>query len=514
MQNEFEKQVQQKMEELDLVPSPPVWEKIEEQIHVKRDRWKAIIWFSLLALLLTVGVYWMLQADGVHTFASKVSPASRDLKKSTDADITVENKTIGQDENNVDLKKEVPDNKTTCEIRNEENRVEKEKQKQKDKEVKVEAERMMKPINGSQPIQKNDLKRNKEQSNKTKIKGAAVAGTILLDQKPGIVKQNTLQQSAKKQSTKQPADKEFEQARDSVHTNPSTPAKTSIDTAAKKATLNAVVVNTGKPSELPVIEQEDANINETGTAATATGSKASGKKSKWNFGIMASAGVSGITEDLSSLFATEKLYADQGLQTTTSFRGPYARSYAPPSSVKNNFGFSLGVLLKKLIGKKLKFSTGIQYDYYSTLLESGRKDSIMLLVSNMNNGNLQLVNAGSGFSNFTNSFHFITIPAAVEFQVFKKLPVNVTGGLSIQQLIKANALEYNGKTHLYDYNTQHYQKTEVFSSFGLNYTIVKAKTSWVIGPEIKYGISKLETSNAGHHLFSAEIKAQVVFEKK
>jgi len=43
MQNEFEKQVQQKMEELQLVPSAPVWEKIEEQIRRKKDRRRLIL---------------------------------------------------------------------------------------------------------------------------------------------------------------------------------------------------------------------------------------------------------------------------------------------------------------------------------------------------------------------------------------------------------------------------------------------------------------------------------------
>ena len=49
----------------------------------------------------------------------------------------------------------------------------------------------------------------------------------------------------------------------------------------------------------------------------------------------------------------------------------------------------------------------------------------MLLVSNMNNGNLQLVNAGSGFSNFTNSFHFITIPAALGLMILREPIIRV-----------------------------------------------------------------------------------------
>ena len=51
MQNEFEKQVQQKMEELKLVPSDPVWQKVEMQIRKKKDRRRAILWIPLIVLL-------------------------------------------------------------------------------------------------------------------------------------------------------------------------------------------------------------------------------------------------------------------------------------------------------------------------------------------------------------------------------------------------------------------------------------------------------------------------------
>ena len=61
MQNEFEKQVQQKMEELKLVPSTPVWENVEKQIRKKRERKRFLFFLLPVMLLAGAGILWMLE---------------------------------------------------------------------------------------------------------------------------------------------------------------------------------------------------------------------------------------------------------------------------------------------------------------------------------------------------------------------------------------------------------------------------------------------------------------------
>src|SRR5258705_13211514 len=55
--NEFEKQVQDIMEDLKLPPSPPVWENIEEQIRKKKDRRRIIFWILFFFLILSGGLW-------------------------------------------------------------------------------------------------------------------------------------------------------------------------------------------------------------------------------------------------------------------------------------------------------------------------------------------------------------------------------------------------------------------------------------------------------------------------
>src|SRR5829696_1443549 len=54
MHDRFEKEVQQKMGELNLTPSAPVWEKIELEIKPEKKRRRVFIWL-FFGLLLLVG---------------------------------------------------------------------------------------------------------------------------------------------------------------------------------------------------------------------------------------------------------------------------------------------------------------------------------------------------------------------------------------------------------------------------------------------------------------------------
>src|SRR4030095_8500513 len=63
MPSDFEKQVRQKMEELDFVPGEPVWTKIEEQIRRKKDRRKLAFWLPLFLLLAGGSTLWLMQGQ-------------------------------------------------------------------------------------------------------------------------------------------------------------------------------------------------------------------------------------------------------------------------------------------------------------------------------------------------------------------------------------------------------------------------------------------------------------------
>ena len=141
-------------------------------------------------------------------------------------------------------------------------------------------------------------------------------------------------------------------------------------------------------------------------------------------------------------------------------RVPYSRGYTPPSVVKKNVAYSISAVVRRVIGKKTQISTGVGYDHYSTLLESGRMDSANTLVGSSGNS----FSASGTFKNYSNKFYFITVPLNIHFQVFKKTPLNLYGGIAFKHMVATNAMEYNHLTYTYSGNINDYIRTQVFSN--------------------------------------------------
>ncbi len=81
--NDFEKQVHQKMGELRLLPSGAVWEQVERRLHRKEKRRGWIIWLPLLLSALFLGGY----------FSQHTLPSSKSNRIETDVKHLVQKQT-------------------------------------------------------------------------------------------------------------------------------------------------------------------------------------------------------------------------------------------------------------------------------------------------------------------------------------------------------------------------------------------------------------------------------------
>jgi hypothetical protein len=87
----FEKQVREKMDELSFVPSAPVWEKVEEQIRKKKEKRRIIFW--LLPLFIVTGLSWWLLVEEGFIHLKKTDQASTQKEVNQQSEAIRVNKT-------------------------------------------------------------------------------------------------------------------------------------------------------------------------------------------------------------------------------------------------------------------------------------------------------------------------------------------------------------------------------------------------------------------------------------
>ena len=472
MQNSFEKQVQEKMDELRFVPTEPVWQHIEKQIRNKKDRRRFILWLPLLLLLLGGGVWWLATQD--HTKNSVVATNADKTKNTqeTQADVT-----DPKDQINTPGQDKEPGVKGPVE-------------KQKSTVV---------PEN----IQKTGL------PEKDQVSFAAVAVKKIKKQKaPGHFAVEPFASSEKpSESSEEKTVRKNEVLQDNTLTNknlttpsPATKTDSSLkkSSAAKDSAVNYKVVAAGTDT--------------AHTAIVEASQKQNAKTKKWQFGVLANAGISGQAKKFGSFEdkAMQDVYSSPVIGQPNNGIPPPS---AAPSPVTNSWAFSVGVMAKREMTKRLTFSTGLQYHYYSSNIAVGPKMNSAGSFSRAAVDQFYLT-SGTNLQDYHNQYHFIGLPVAIDWQMLKKSPLHLHAGLSLQQLLYTNALIFDKTNRIYYPDKNAFNKTQVFSDLGISYSIIdKGKTSLLLGPQLQYGITNLEKNTSGKHLFSLGLTARLLFNK-
>src|SRR6478672_8677275 len=81
MPNNFEKQVKEKMDELNFVPTAPVWEHIEKQIRAKKDRRRFFLWLPLIILITGTGTWLLHNSQNKNEVRHSVAIQSPAIKE-------------------------------------------------------------------------------------------------------------------------------------------------------------------------------------------------------------------------------------------------------------------------------------------------------------------------------------------------------------------------------------------------------------------------------------------------
>lgn len=471
MHDKFEKEVQRKMEELQLTPSAPVWQKIQLEITPEKKRRRLILWFFVGAFLLATGLFvfqpWQkdfqeaaVQQAPVETKQFDKEPAlpnenSNNVPAETETNVPNGNETQG-----LPLEQKiVTPNKSTYTVFY-------------DRRKHVQVKKPVSSKNQAVVVQKSetDLPTGIESSIVVTEKQTPPAETDQpVKAKTALTKQETIGSDSTKP-------KAGVNKQDSV-AKPQ-PAKTEISQ--------------------PII---DSSVKKKAAANT-----------PWRKRINFSVGKTGYT----SIASTKSATYDQQYQSPGPSAPPQlGNAVQRPAETKSGLGFSVGISFGKKLSKNLELAIGAQYAYSSTKTTVGaqrRRDTTV--VYNSTSMSTARYYTNSQAENYTNHFHAIELPVSLSYQPSLGLPIYISAGAAYGRLLSTNALTYSPNANVYYENKDNYLRNSlpIFSSVQIG-LFEKKKVSVRIGPAIQYNLLKVqkERSNSASHLFFAGIKGGINF---
>ncbi|HTB25879.1 MAG TPA: outer membrane beta-barrel protein [Puia sp.] len=247
--------------------------------------------------------------------------------------------------------------------------------------------------------------------------------------------------------------------------------------------------------------------------------------SKWKFGLNAGAGMSSINQSLFKQSNVTGLYYNPAnANNANGAAAPVPVSSEINPGFSFNAGVFVSRNLSKRISVSAGlnyhyYSTRVNTGY-------AVDSSIFVSYSPNNSGNSTLPGAyaingyypnGSNQS-YTNSYHFIELPVTADFQLNKssKLPVFWEAGFSVSYLVNSNALHFDPNGNLYYQNAQLFNKVQLNGATAIMIGFPVNKTQLQIGPLLQYGLTGLLKTESGNpqHLLYTGLKISIIPGKK
>ena len=450
-ENEFEKQVREKMEQLGFTPSESVWDGVDKEINKEKKRRMPLFWlFFVSGLLLAGGAYYFI------------------VNKNTPENIA---------------------NRQPSTASSAESRILREKADQL-------------PTANRQPP--------------TVPARAGSTANHQLSTVPALTGSNVNRQppsTGTKTKNGSDLDARAAVAGDIVVNNYSNKSvKTETENADKKISDSTA----GKT--IPVVAENKSKKDSVTGSAAAKSKEQKAKPSKWKIGYTVSAGSSNLNQDLfNSVKTLSPVINSVAAPPITNNGGP---SFYSSSPIRAGFSFTAGAFVNKDLSKRISFSAGIRYHYYSTRINTGGKINPNTLSYNgpftLASGNNYYQNGNS--QSYTNQYHFIEVPLSVNFQLnkSKRNPFIWELGLTPGYVVSSSALYYDPGANIYSNKYLQPNKMQLNGETALMIGFPMYKGVLQLGPQLQYGFTGFINSNDGNpgHLFYAGLKISFIPGKK
>ncbi|MEO6721286.1 MAG: hypothetical protein ABIN67_13025 [Ferruginibacter sp.] len=477
-ENNFEKQVRQKMEELKVNPSAEAWQKVASKIEKKgRDR-KMIYFFSILFLILVTSfITWWNSSTVNEKLSTPIANVDTTVtEKETDRQInnaSVSDTTILNKKNKLNISR---GNETTQKIN------------RKNKEVKNPAVKIVSnEITSVSTKKKPDFNNGKKKEN-------------IYSPNPKI-KYSRPQKSSITMIAAEPVESDIEEAsikklEEGIPLETASNKENPIDESLEKIIdKDVLIIKSGQlkysESILPPPENKYAQlVSNRGFLK---------EKHKWQFGLNLSGGVSTTRSGYLGIVGSSQLDENKDYSNSIPVTSPGNNTGSTivytPSQVKLSSAFVVGMYVQKQVSPNTSFLVGLNYKHYSTKMNLGvRVDSF----SNSNLSSSDFYYRSGNTIKYYNRYHFIEMPVGILFNLSKKrsqLPVYLYTGISVSQLINTTALQYEQQSGSYYMNETFFNKTQVGLSARVLFSLFKnSKKPLLVGPDINYSLTKMATT--------------------
>jgi len=516
--HDFEKQVKIRLEQLKLRPSDAVWMEVEKNIRRDKHRRRMILWLPIALLMLGAGGYFAMNQTS--------RPASQELVKqsipstSTTPNNKLSTKGSTQTQASTDsitheqtLANKVTTGETSPAIAPDPART---------SQAEANHQPATQPVTGPSPkskgfnsenktavskLAKQHIKRPKKYNQRP-----AAAPLIVKDktatpvQEPVVDKdQNTA--TVTSNNTQQPVEDSTAVAALTPAIDSSLTLVTPVDSLAKDST-QSITATPPAPATIVKVDQP----------------KKKGA-SKWQFGVQAEGGYSGVTEGglfgfLKSSNSPVADLASPQFNNAVNFAPQFPRPVNKASSLTMGPAYSFGGFARRTLSKRLSLSVGLQYTYLSARQVVGTKVNNNRTV-NRAPSTSQLVSSyydANNTQDYTNRYHFIELPVTLHTQLNKgkRLPITWDAGFSVSKLINTNALHYDGLGGVYYKDNALFNKVQWVASTGFNIQLFSQSAHPLsVGPVMRYNISPLlqKEYSTGQHLWSVGLRATVLLKK-
>lgn len=498
--NEFEKRMEHKLEELKFTPSDAVWQKVEVQIRERKRRRRFFFWWLPAIVLCTgVGTWFIYSIEKGNTKTS--APVITTQK--TESSSSVKNNQSKPTET-------VPENKSVAEEKSNRPVIEKNIHKEQKAAVVIKTKKDV-PVVDDLIVKENKKTAGKKNDQLIITKEKPTAPEIKNPDAVSHVEVN-VQLPEEKKNPVLTVTKEHEQL------------KTEKTVVTEKPVAEEKPVVTAPPvvSDKTIVTEKSIVTDSAATNSVkepvAAVMPSISKKKTLEVALVLRGGVADMSQFSEGSNKYGRMYASPGSGSSGS--GGYSSSPSDSAKVKNGVGFTTGVQLKKSITKRSALSIGLGYGYYSS---SHKTSGVVYADAQFSNSlGTSVVNNYARVGNnvtYKDRYHFIEIPVLYHLQVTKtaKRPILFNGGIAYSYLAGSNAQYYYSATKTYYYDRSLFSRSQLQLRTGISVGLIKKMNYPLqLGLQYQYGLSGQwkKSLDLNQHLSFTGIQLQWRLNKK